>query len=134
MVITKKIEVRFRDIDSMGHVNNAVYFNYFEQARMFYFSELIGEKWDWQKHGMVIARQELDYKIPVLLQDDVLIKTWCEKIGNSSITFAYHVTVKRDNVEVIAAEGKTIIVCYDNIEHKVIRVPELWKERIKVKA
>jgi len=132
MMITKTIEVRFRDIDSMGHVNNAVYLNYFEQARMKYFSEMIGEKWDWQRDGIVVARQEIDYKLPVLLSDSVQIETWCEHVGNTSLVFKYNVVIERKNQKSLAVLGKTVIVCYNNIEHKVISVPEKWREKIKV--
>ena len=132
MIITKDVEVRFRDIDSMGHVNNAVYLNYFEQARMKYFSLIIGEKWDWQKHGMVVARQEIDYKIPVLLNDEVQLETWCEKLGNASIIFRYRLNITRNGQSSIAVKGKTILVCYDNILQKVTPVPQVWRDKVEV--
>ena len=132
MIITKDVEVRFRDIDSMGHVNNAVYLNYFEQARMKYFSLIIGEKWDWQKHGMVVARQEIDYKIPVLLNDEVQLETWCEKLGNASIILRYRLNITRNGQSSIAVKGKTILVCYDNILQNVTPVPQAWRDRVEV--
>ena len=44
-------EIRFADIDAMGHVNNAVYFSYFEQARIHFFRQWIGLEWNWNEHG-----------------------------------------------------------------------------------
>ena len=43
-----KIQVRFSDLDTLGHVNNAVYLSYFEMARIAYFTPLLGENWDWK--------------------------------------------------------------------------------------
>ena len=57
---TSVIPVRFSDIDAMGHVNNAIYLNYFEQARMSFFQESIGKEWDWKKDGIVLGRNEID--------------------------------------------------------------------------
>ncbi|MDA0882981.1 MAG: thioesterase family protein, partial [Bacteroidetes bacterium] len=48
-----EIEVRFRDIDAMGHVNNAVYLSYFEQARIGFFNAIVDDKWDWNKLGVL---------------------------------------------------------------------------------
>jgi YbgC/YbaW family acyl-CoA thioester hydrolase len=63
------VEIRFADIDAMGHVNNAVYFSYFEQARMAYFKDRVARIWDWNEDGVIVARNEIDYIYPVFLND-----------------------------------------------------------------
>ena len=49
MIAPLKIQVRFSDLDILGHVNNVTYLSYFEMARVYYFKELVGTKWDWQR-------------------------------------------------------------------------------------
>ena len=49
MIKPAKISVRFADCDMMGHVNNAVYLSYFEEARMHYFAQMVDENWNWKK-------------------------------------------------------------------------------------
>ena len=49
MIEPLSIQVRFSDIDAMGHVNNAVYLSYFELARVYYFEKIMNESWDWKK-------------------------------------------------------------------------------------
>ncbi|MDG1262127.1 MAG: acyl-CoA thioesterase, partial [Flavobacteriales bacterium] len=71
LLVEYTVEVRFGDIDVMGHVNNAVYLSYFEQARMAFFKELIGGEWDWNEAGILLARNEVDYIQPILLSDQV---------------------------------------------------------------
>ena len=84
-------EIRFVDIDAAGIVNNATYFNYFEQSRIQFFEGLVGSKWNWQEAGMVVARHEIDYRLPILFNDDVRIVTWVERVGEKSMTAAYEV-------------------------------------------
>jgi acyl-CoA thioester hydrolase len=63
------IQVRFRDLDALGHVNNAVYLTYLEVARAAYFSRL---EPDWVGKGhFILARAEVDFLRPILLEDPV---------------------------------------------------------------
>ena len=61
MIAPAKIQVRFSDLDVLGHVNNTIYLSYFEMARVHYFKELLGEGWDWNKFGIVLAKNEVEY-------------------------------------------------------------------------
>ncbi len=127
MKVKYKQEIRFRDIDSMGHVNNAVYLSYFEQARMSWFREAVGQKWNWIDHGILVARHEIDYKKPVSLSDEVEIITWVKSVGNSSLVMTYEVVNQHGDVCTL---GSTVLVCYDYNAQKTIPVPEVWKKAI----
>ena len=132
MKVTSSLEIRYRDIDSMGHVNNAVYLSYFEQARMAFFNELIQEKWDWETHGILVARHEVDYTAPILLIDNAYVDTWCESMGNTSLVFRYEVYKSVNDQRITCTLGKTIIVCFDAKAGKTIPVPEEWKSKIQI--
>ncbi|WP_306643752.1 acyl-CoA thioesterase [Sanyastnella coralliicola] len=127
-----QVEIRFADIDVMGHVNNAVYLSYFEQARISFFNELVGKDWDWYELGILLARNEIDYKQPVLMSDHVIIRTRCEHVGNTSLVFAYDIyrTPKGQTEATIAAQGKSVLVCFDYKKQQKIEVPAEWKERL----
>ncbi len=127
------IEVRFADIDAMGHVNNAVYLSYFEQARMAWFAELIGGEWNLERDGIVLARNEIDYIEPVLLNDQVRIQTSCIKVGQSSIVLAYEVFRLPAGVEKerLCSKGLSVLVCFDYSTGTKREVPELWRERLQ---
>ncbi|MFZ5553901.1 MAG: acyl-CoA thioesterase [Bacteroidota bacterium] len=128
---TIKIEIRFVDIDVMGHVNNAVYLNYFEQARMHFFAAAIGKQWDWINSGILLARNEIDYVSPTVLMDELHIETSCTRIGNKSMDFEYVAYVMSGNERVVRVKGKSIIVCYDYMKKQTIEVPEMWREKLK---
>lgn len=127
-----KVHIRFADIDAMGHVNNAVYLNYFEQARMAWFQELIQTKWDWKTAGIILARNEIDYHRPVLLQDHVEIETTVDEIGTKSMTLSYKVVKIKGEDRILCAGGRSVIVCFDHSTQQTIPVPETWRERITV--
>ena len=131
MKIEHKIEVRFRDIDSMGHVNNAVYLSYFEQSRMAWFKELVGFEWNWIDAGILVARHEIDYKAPISLNDEITISTWCESMGNSSLVMAYEI-MKGENI--LSTQGKTVIVCFDYNKQSTCPIPAEWRDKIKLNS
>ena len=127
-----KMEVRFVDIDVMGHVNNAVYLNYFEQGRMHFFRAMIGKEWDWINSGILLARNEIDYISSALLSDDLYVKVWCSNIGNKSLEFSYEVFALENEKEIIRAKGKSILVCFDYSKKITIPVPEDWRKKLSV--
>jgi acyl-CoA thioester hydrolase len=120
-------EIRFSDIDAMGHVNNAVYFTYFEQARIFCFSQLLDGQWNWKKYGVLVARNEIDYKMPVLMQDKIEIHVNVESLGSKSFTLTYKIE-RQDGV--MCASGRSVMVCFDHQAGKSIEIPDVWKERL----
>lgn len=126
-----RIEVRFVDIDVMGHVNNAVYLNYFEQARMHFFAHYFGKQWDWVSNGILLARNEIDYKEPTLLNDDVHIETWIARVGTKSLELEYEVYIPESESRRVKAKGKSILVCFDYNLKQTIEVPAKWKALIE---
>ena len=93
MIPPFKVQVRFADVDSMGHVNNAIYLSYFETARMHYLNALLGEDWDWLNNGIILLKNEVEYKKPVLLRDQPEIEVNVDKIGNKSFSLTYDLKV-----------------------------------------
>ena len=76
------IQLRFSDIDGYLHVNNGVYFSYFEHARAVFLYLQAG--WDVLDVGTVVGRIEIDYIRPIHLQDQVEALVKCSRLGNSS--------------------------------------------------
>ena len=124
-----KIPVRFADIDAMGHVNNAVFLNYFEQARIDFFKSRVGTDWDWKNQGIVLARNEIDYLLPVLMNDDVMIETSVLEIGRKSMTIGFVVYDGQvEDMQRQFARGKCVLVAFDYKAGKTKEIPEEWKE------
>ena len=120
MISSAKIQVRFADLDVLGHVNNTVYFSYFEMTRVHYFQELLGKQWDWKKFGVVLVRNEIDYKRSVLLYDEPEIYMYTEFVGSKSFGLRYELKVNGE----IYAVGKSVMVCFDATTQSTIPVPD----------
>ena len=125
-----EVHIRYGDIDAMGHVNNVVYLQYFEQARMSWFKKLLGTDWDWNSVGVVLARNEIDYRLPLFLHERPVIKTTVEHVGETSVTLKYQVIKTENGKRLLVATGKSVLVCFDNKTQKPEAVPKAWIERI----
>ncbi len=120
MIEPSKIYVRFSDIDVMGHVNNAVYLNYFESARMDFFNQLLGKKWDWINNGIILLKNEIEYVRPVVLHDDPMIQLSVEKLGTKSFVLGYELTVNGE----LYTRGSSTLVCFDYTKKTTVEIPE----------
>ncbi len=127
-----QVQIRFKDIDMMGHVNNANFITYFELARMTYFDELSkeGVKIDWVNEGVILAKIEMEYKQPVLLEDKVFVYTWVSRMGSKSFDMSCSIVRVVDGAEVEAAKGLAVIVCFNYKTKESIAIPEIWKAKI----
>ncbi len=90
-VYRTSLVVRFRDLDAMGHVNNATYLTYLEEARVRFWDHLASmhRELDPHRFPFVIARAEVDFVRPLFLGDRVWVDLWVSRIGRSSFEFAY---------------------------------------------
>ncbi len=124
------IQIRFKDIDRQGHVNNATYLSYFETARIAYFRDIIGGNPDWKSQGLILARIEVDYKVPVLLDDKVVVLSRVSRIGSKSFDINAKLLRSENGKEVNCCESRSVIVCFDYYKNCSIGIPEEWKQLI----
>ena len=126
------IQIRFKDIDKLGHVNNANHITYFELARVDYFDVLATEdiKIDWVNEGVILAKIEMEYEQPILLEDKVFVYTWVSKMGSKSFDMACSIVKVVNGVEIEVAKGLAIIVCFNYKTNQTILVPEKWKAKM----
>jgi len=120
MLDSYRLQVRFSDCDMMQHVNNAVYLNYFEEARIHYFRQMLGTDWYWKKTGVILRKNELEYLKPVFLHEPVEIFVYLKHIGEKSFTLAYEVKVLQE----VKTTGSSVLVCYDSVNKCSIPIPK----------
>ena len=101
--------VRFSDVDVYGHVNNVKYFEYYQEARLAFIWSL-GRDADEPQHGLVVARLDVDYKVPILFRPEpYTVETWVTRIGGSSFDLACEI---RDG-ERLLSRAAVVMVCFD---------------------
>ena len=124
------ITVRYGDLDPQGHVNNAGFITYLEQARVSYIRHL--DLWDGKSFlqiGFILARVELDYKAPILMTDAVEVGVRVSRLGNKSLDMNY--LIRETDTGQIFAEGKTVQVAYDYKTRKTTPLLKHWREVIQ---
>jgi acyl-CoA thioester hydrolase len=117
--------VRFRDLDPMGHVNNAVFLTYLEQARVAFVSEM-GAATGLEDMNMIVARVEIDFKAPVRLGQEVEISVRASRFGTKSFDLDYELRVAGE----LVAVAKSVQVAYDYSRREPVAVPVEWREKL----
>ncbi|MBP9503119.1 MAG: acyl-CoA thioesterase [Candidatus Promineofilum sp.] len=126
------LEVAFRDIDAMGHVNNAVFFAYFETARIKYLAEIM-------ERGGLMGTELLDlplilveaactYKSPALLTETLYIGTGISRWGTKSFDMLYRVQGQDGR---LVAYGRTVQVMYDYISRSAFPIPAAVRDYVE---
>ena len=123
------IQVRFRDLDSLRHVNNAVYFTYFEEGRKEFVGKVCGFH-NVDEYNFIIAHVCCDFIKPLTLKDQVNLQLWVSNIGTKSFIFNYELTDKGDE-SVIYARGKSVQVCFDYTKNITIQIPDEFLAKLK---
>ena len=126
--ITEHIQIRFRDTDVVGHVNNAVYVTYFEMARIVLFKEIFN--WNSNRDYLntapvIVAMNSCNYKIPLFIGAKIKAECCVSKIGRKSFTIFTEII--DENNGAIYADGETVIVFYDYNIEKSIDIPQKYK-------
>lgn len=123
-----RLEVRFRDVDAFGHVNNAVFFSYVEQARIRYLTEAL-ELDAIQRLPLILARVEMDYRAPVFYGEPLEVTSRIDWIGGTSFAMSHQVLAGDDAH--VAADAETVLVAYDYATSRPMRVPGDWRRRFE---
>ncbi len=124
------MEVRYGDLDPQGHLNNAKFLTYFEQARIRYFEELgiFSKNRSFMDIGMIVADIHIQYFAPVYIGAAIRVGVRTQGIGTKSLTLQQ--TVEDEAPGKVYADGTVVLVAYDYHAHKTTPVSEDWRRRI----
>lgn len=120
-----KVTPRFGEIDGLGHVNNTVMPTWFELARNPLFS-IFNPEQTVKNWNLILARYEIDFISQMYYNGEVEIRTWIERIGNSSFEIVQEAYQKGK----VGARGKTVLIHYDFKEQKSTRIPDVIRKQL----
>lgn len=122
------IQIRFNDIDSLGHINNNIYFSYFDLGKTTYLEELRGYAVNWLEGAIVIAHIETDFLNPVFYTEEIVVDTKVTRLGNKSGDFLQQVrNIKTNEIKCVC---KSVFVTYNSETKEPMSIPNLWREAI----
>lgn len=126
---SEKIQMRFNDIDVLGHVNNAVQITYFDFGKVRYFETLKKQIIDWSGSDLVMVHFEVDFMEPIFRQNSIVVKTKVYEIGNKSLKL---VQILQDtNTGHIKSVCKSVMCGFDTKTNKGLVISDEWRELIQ---
>lgn len=131
VIFRHRLDVRFRDCDPMGHVNNAVYLTYLEQARFAHWRAVWGVDFEGlpaDAPGVILARVEIDYRRQAKYGDVLEVRISLERIGRTSFSYGYQVV---DQDDAVVAEAKSVQVMYDYTAGRPVPLSDDMKARLR---
>lgn len=123
------IEVRYGDLDPQGHVNNAKFLTYMEQARIAYIKHLgLWKGESFLDIGIILADIQITYKMPIQFGQPVKVWVRVSRLGNKSFTMDYKIDGNDSGVEY--ATGTSILVAYSYQDSQTLPISEDWRQVI----
>jgi acyl-CoA thioester hydrolase len=121
------VDVRFRDIDGMGHVNHAVYLTYFETARINYYMALTGCA-EIEQINMILAEVMASYHVPAAFGDQLQVCARVSRIGTKSFDMEYLIVRSPDHQRI--ASGRSVQVMYDYAAKRSVPVSDEFRAQV----
>ena len=123
------IEVRYGDLDPQGHVNNACYLTYMEQARIAYIQTLgLWPGGTFLDIGIILAEAQVVFNSPILYGQKVRVGVRVSRLGNKSLTMDYLLEDAENGKRL--ASGSSVLVTYNYRDARSLPIPEDWRNII----
>lgn len=124
------IQLRFNDIDILGHVNNTVYFSFYDTGKAHYFNTVRQGEMNWKHVDTVIANVNCAYVSPIVFGEEIEVYTRCEKISEKSFVLL-QMLMERNTGE-IKSVCQTVMVSFDPKTNMSTPLPEKWKRQLEL--
>ena len=118
--------VEFRDLDGLGHVNNAVYLSYLESAKVDYFRDVVGA--DRLEDLGIVADVQIAYRSPAFLGETLAVGVRVARVGTKSLRFEFEV---RGPDGRLVAEAASAHVAFDYATRRPAPLPEEWRRAVE---
>lgn len=123
------LQIRFNDIDILGHLNNTVYFSFYDTGKAYFFQSLVGERLDWKRVETVIANVDCAYVSSIYFGENIEVMTRCAGVYDKSFKLQ-QVIVEKDTREIKSC-AETIMVSFDPDTKTSIPIPPHWREALE---
>lgn len=122
------VQVRFNDIDILGHLNNTVYFSFYDTGKAYYFNAVRGPKMNWQRVETVIANINCAYIDSILFGQEIDCYTRCLSMSEKSFRLQQMLVRRADRK--IMSVCETVMVSISPDDHRAVEIPESWRDDI----
>lgn len=126
---SEKIQMRFNDIDVLGHVNNAVQIIYFDYGKVKYFETLKNQILDWSGSDLVMVHFEVDFVEPIFRENQIMVKTKVYEIGNKSIKLVQ--TLQDSETGHVKSVCRSVMCGFDTKTNESLLISDEWRNLIQ---
>lgn len=120
------VQMRFADIDILGHVNNGAYLQYMDLAKVRYFSEILGDTLDWHKETLVVANINCSFVAPTFWGEEITVETALESMSIHSLILVQRVVDANGNEK---CRCRAVMVGFDPRNSTSLELPDTWRRR-----
>jgi len=123
------LQIRFNDVDKFGHVNNTVYFQFYDTAKTDYIASVCNGV-DWERLAIVVVKIEAEFVAQIKANNHIACRTRVAKIGNKS----FHLEQEVFDIDTLEVKSRclSIMVLYDLEHQQTIPVPDEWRHAISI--
>jgi len=123
------LQIRFNDVDKFGHVNNTVYFQFYDTAKTDYIASVCNGV-DWERLAIVVVKIEAEFVAQIKANNHIVCRTRVAKIGNKS----FHLEQEVFDIDTLEVKSRclSIMVLYDLEHQQTIPVPDEWRHAISI--
>ncbi|OZT82641.1 thioesterase [Vibrio sp. 03_296] len=127
--VVTEINVTWGEMDALQHINNVVYFRYFETARIEYFNKInLMDEIKSNQIGPVLSETQCRYRIPVTFPDTLLIGSRVSEVGEDRFTMEYQVVSKK--MGKVTTTGSATVVMFDFKNQSKAQLPAVLRDAI----
>ena len=121
------LQIRFNDVDKFGHVNNTIYFQFYDTAKTDYFASVCKDV-DWERVAIVVVKIEAEFIAQIKANSHIAARTRVIKIGNKS--FHLEQEVFDTDTQEVKSRCLSVMVLYDLDQQQTMPFPDEWRKNI----
>ncbi|MDR0825618.1 MAG: acyl-CoA thioesterase [Prevotella sp.] len=125
---TLPIQIRFSDIDAIGHINNNIYFSYFDLGKTSYFDVVKATAVSWTAGLIVLAHIDINFLSPIYYKEKIAVDSKIIRLGDKSGVFLQQVRNIKSNE--IKCRCESTFVTYNAHTQSTMSIPDIWRQAI----
>ncbi len=123
------LQIRFSDVDVLGHVNNTVYMSFYDTGKALFFTDILERKVDWKSVDTVIANIDCCFVAPIFFGEKIEVLTRCEAMHEKSFEVMQMIVEKETRA--VKSACRTVMVCFDHFTQSSKEMPEMWRTALE---
>ena len=122
------LQIRFSDVDVLGHVNNTVYMAFYDTGKAGYMTAVLGKKISWKEVDTVIANIDCSFIAPIFFGENIEVLTRCDHIGDKSFTLLQ--MIRETETGQVKSLCKTVMVAFDPKTQTSATLTDNWRHKL----